>query len=355
MDNTSIIPYIIAGILAVAGAYFLFKKDKKDKKKVMMILGVVLLAGAAFAGAWQYGLLASYGIIPIGKIAIPYTNYSLTAVPTGGAGLTTGACLSSDKTTVTWSWVNKYTNVAGGGTHAYRVSQDKGVTFEPSKTISNAGTDTLAPGNVVQTLFGNETDGTYFGVVTTETIPCTGAWILSAKAVANGTLTMNSYTEGGDMTSDGTNNETIGAGDAVNLKFEVQGPNKAGFSYGGVLIVEMNGTEYDEEDTVITFSDLSVRKLTTVPNVYSVAATDHKAVAFEVGAIEGTTLHVGSLYLKADDSKNPAASNTLTIEFRPYDYFINEDNGGTFEGPAVEDEKNTATFGHITTEVIGVA
>ena len=216
MDN-SIIPYIIAGILAITGAYFLFKKDKKDKKKVMTILGIVLLAGAAFAGAWQYGLLTSMGIVPIGKVAIPGTGVTLTTAPTTGVS-TTGACVGVEDTTVTWSWVNKYTSAAGGGTHRYRVSSDGGATFGPASTVSDAGTATLSPGNVVQTLFGNETQGTYFGVVKQETIPCKGTHTLSAQAVANGTLNINSYTEGGDMTNDGTNNETIGAGDAVNLK-----------------------------------------------------------------------------------------------------------------------------------------
>lgn len=349
----SIIPYIIAGILAIAGAYFLFKKAKSDKKKVMTILGVVLLVGAAFAGAWQYGLLTSFGIIPIGKVAIPYTNYSLTAVPTGGISQVTGACLTADKTTVTWSWVNKYTNAAGGGTHAYRVSQDGGRTYLPAKTVSNAGTDTLAPGNVVQTLFGNGTDGTYYGVVKQETIPCTGAHTISAQAVANGTLTINVFNEEGNLIDGSGENETMGAGDSVNLKIEIQASNKAGFPYGGVFIVEVNGTSMDEEDLELVFQDLTTRKVGN-PNVHSVTTVDSKVVTFEVSAFEGTGLHTGTLYLKADDTYNPADVVDPIVIFRPYDHFINNDNGGTFDGPAVEDEDNLAAFGHITSKTVHV-
>ncbi|MHA1867824.1 MAG: hypothetical protein ACTSXD_07135 [Candidatus Heimdallarchaeaceae archaeon] len=351
MDN-SLIPYIVAAILAVAGVYFLMSKAKKDKKKVMNILGVVLLVGAVFFASWQYGLLESYGIIPLGKIAIPGTDLSLTAVPTTGIG-GTRIITNAEDTTVTWAWVNKYTNVAGGGTHAYRVSSDGGRTYSPSKTVSDGGTDTLSPGDVVQTLFGNGTDTTYFGVVTQETIPNRGTYTIHAKAVANGTLTIRVFNEEGNIIDTSGENETIGAGDTVNLKIELQGPNKAGFPYGGVLIIELNGTEYDEEEIDLTFNDLTLRKVST-PNVHTITATDNKVITYEVSAIEGTSVHTGNLYLKADDSINPGNTGDPIIVFRPYDYFINEDNGGAFEGPAVEDEDNVATFDHITSTTISV-
>ena len=37
------------------------------------------------------------------------------------------------------------------------------------------------------------------------------------------------------------------------------------------------------------------------------------------------------------------------MRFYPYDYFINEDVGGIFDGPAVEDEDDSQTFDHIST------
>jgi len=349
----SIIPYIIAVILALAGAYCLFKKDKKDKKKVMMILGVVLLAGAAFAGAWQYGLLANYGILPIGVIAIPGTGVSLSTAPTS-TGTITGACVGVEDTTVTWSWVNKYTSAAGGGTHRYRVSTDGGTTFGPATTVSDLGTATLSPGNVVQTLFGNATDGTYFGVLTQEVIPCKGTYTLDAQAVANGSLTINVFNEEGNLIDSSGENETIGAGDAVNLKVEVQASNKKGFPYGGVFIVEVNGTSVDEEDTELTFQDLPIRKLSSNPSVQTVATVDSRQISFEVGAFEGTALHTGSLYLKADDTYDPTDAVDPKIVFLPYDYYTNEDNGGAFEGPAVQDEVNAQTFAHVTSKTVSV-
>lgn len=341
----SMILYIVAGILALAGVYSIAKKEKKDKKKVMNILGIVLLAGAVFFGSWQYGLLASYGILPLDKVAIPGTNYSFSAAPTGTGG--TRVITNAEDTTVTWAWVNKYTNAAGGGTHAYRVSSDGGRTYAPTKTVSNAGTDTLSPGDVVKTLFGNGTDATYFGVVTQETIPTKGTYTIYTEAVANGTLTMRVFNEEGNIIDTLGENETIGAGDTVNLKVELQGPNKAGFPYGGVLIIELNGTEYDEANTELTFNDLTLRKVST-PSVHSISQTVNKVITYEVSAIEGTAVHTGNLYLDADDSTNPGDSNDPILVFRPYDYFINEDNGGAFEGPAVEDEDNTATFDHQT-------
>ncbi len=64
---------------------------------------------------------------------------------------------------------------------------------------------------------------------------------------------------------------------------------------------------------------------------------------------------VGSVVIDADDANNPSdLAGDIILTHYPYDYFVNEDTGGSFDGPAVEDEDDAATFNHATTFTVHI-
>jgi len=332
---------LLALMFLVITIVAIVKKMKKKSRQLMAGIGILGLVVAGYA-------VAVPGAIP--QLDQTFTIAGLTAAPTApapGAPLVDGVCVGIEDTTVTVSGQDKFTASASGGTHRYRINNN------PALTISDAGTFTASPGDVVSILFGNETSNSYFGVVKTETIPCAGTHTISTETIQNGTLSISIFNEEGNIVDGNSENETITNGDTVNLKIEIRGTNNRGFPYGGVFVIEMNGTEYDEEDTDLSFVGLSVTK-TTVPAVHTPTYTSHRSIAFEVGAFEEADLRAGTLTLVADSTNDPTDGADPTITFRANDYFINEDTGGSYDGPAIQDEDNVITFGHETSATIHV-
>jgi hypothetical protein len=315
----------------------------------------------------MYGLLVKFTLDTIEEVK---TIAGIVGVSGGAGGLTcptgyilqNGACVSTDDgndvcppgnsiedTTVTLSATNKYTSGSAGTTHRYKLNG------APALTVSNAGTFTALPVDILSILWGNETDTSYFGEVTNAVVPCAGTKTFTAQLVQNGSVTINVYTEGGDQINCVAYNESIGTGETPTLKIEMFAENKKGFPHGGVLTLELNGTAFDEQNIVLNLGDLAVTKLTNSPNVHSITNTTNKVISWYVAPFEGTALHTGSITFDADDTYDPGASmDDPVLTFRPYDYSVNENNGGAVEGPAVEDEVNVATFGHKTTKTICV-
>lgn len=348
----STIVYIVAGLLGLIGVGAYMRKEKKvlgQNKNLVAFIGV---AAAVFLVTMQMGYLSDFGLSPLSAAGGAVITTQGTQGTQGTQISTGGVCPpgSPEDTTVTLSAVDKYTSTAAGGTHRYKING------APAKTVSDAGTFTASPGDIIEILWGNgSTSYSYFGDVSNEPIPCNkGTITFSKELIQNGTISISVFNEEGNLIDSSGENETLGAGDVANLKIEVRGENKKGFAHGGVITVELNGTDFDEENIELELGDISVTKLKSNPNVHSLTSTDNKAVSFEIGPLEGATLHTGTLTLDVDDTYNPGNANDPVITFRPYNYFINEDNGGAFEGPDVEDEDNTATYGHSTTFTVHV-
>jgi hypothetical protein len=255
-----------------------------------------------------------------------------------------------EDTTVTLSAVNKYTSAATSGTHRYRVNGN------PALTVADAGTLTASPGDTISVLWENEAAAsTYFGSVDEYTVPCAGTATFSKELLQNGSVSISVFNEEGNLIN-GVDNETLGAGDTVSLKFDINAQNQKGFPYGGVLIVEFNNdTAYDEENTAISIAGLggSLKKVST-PGVHTVSGVNNKVVTFEVPSFESSNKYSGTLFIDVDNNINPSTTNDITVTFRPYDFYVNEDKGGAFEGPAVEDEDSAATYGHATSSTVHV-
>jgi len=267
-----------------------------------------------------------------------------TIVPTTpGAGAVVPGCTTED-TTVTLSATDKYTAGSAGTTHRYRING------APALTVSNKGTFTASPGDNLEILWGNGTDSTYYGDVSFVTIPCKGTYTATKELLQNGTLTITIFNEENDAIGTGASNETIAAGDVVTLDFELKGTYQKGFPHGGVLTVEWNNSVMDDVDVQMTGS-----QEVSVPSVYTITySTNSKTRAFSIPPILDTEKLVGRITLDAHNTNNADAldSDRVILSFKANDYFINEDTGGSYDGPAPEDEDDSETFAHTTTQYI---
>jgi len=257
-----------------------------------------------------------------------------------------GVCAVED-TTVTLSSTDKYTSVAAGTTHRYRVNNN------PALTVANAGTFTASPGDVINILWGNETDGSYYGEVSSLTIPCVGTKTLTTELVQNGTLTIEVFNEEGNLITTTGENETLGVGDVVTLEAKLKGQYQRGFPNGGVMVVEFNGTGSTSEvdDVVVDFGGSAV----AVPSIYSITlGTESRTKAYSIPAIMSNQIITGSIVIDADDTNNPSDGSDVILTFYPKDYFVNGDNQGSFDGPAIVDEDDAQTFLHATAFTVSI-
>lgn len=320
---------VVIGVLTAAAIYVGARKDKKiaGMSKFKPVLGFLVLAGVL---AFNAGFLVDLGL---GEQPAAIVSGTTTTGP--GVG---GACAVED-TTVTLSAINAFTSSATAGNHRYKINSN------PARVVADAGTFTASPGDKIQILWGNETDGNYFGAVTTETIPCAGTATFSTELYQNGTVTIEVFNEEGNLLSQSGENESVAAGDVVTLTAKLKGTFQRGQPNGGVIVAEYNGTGTSLFDDVIV--DFGGSEVPT-PSFYTVRlGINAKTKTYSVPAIISNDILVGSIVLDVDDSNNPPG-NTTWLTYYPYDYFINEDTGGSFDGPAVEDEDDAQTFVHAT-------
>ncbi len=352
LSNLSTIEWVIA----VAGAILLIlgltgSGKSKTTGKTFLWLGIAGLAVVFVIPMLGFDLLGGLGGVQPATIIQPTGGAIIQ--PTGDLTV----CDLGTSTTVTLSAVNKFTDVATGGTHAYRIGNG------PINTVADASTFSASPLQILKILYGNESDGSYFGNTAEVKIPCQSTFnpasdtpdFTAHRLGQNGTITFSVFNQDGNVINGNTENETLGAGDTVSLKIDINGQNQREFSNGGVFILEVNKSDYDEENIFIDFPTLGGRLVkVSTPNVHSLTSVDNIALAFDVGPISGATLHTGTIYLDVDANNNPGDINDPVLTFRPKDYFRNEDTGSSFDGPAVEDEDNVATFGHVTSTTIHV-
>ena len=129
--------------------------------------------------------------------------------------------------------------------------------------------------------------------------------------------------------------------------------NQQGYPHGGILTLELNKSDYDEENIELDLSGLTVTKVGT-PSIHTITDTGNAVVSWQIGGFEGASLHTGTLILDVDTNNNPGQTNDPVLTWRPADFFVDQDTGNSFEGPAVEDEDVTATVDYAPTTTISV-
>jgi len=324
---TSFLVLIIGGIVAaIAGAV----RDKNTRVMIMRFSWIVLGAGGLLLIP---GIGSGIGIPADIDLANLGGGDPLAVGTTPTTQLTPSGICAVEDTTVTLSAIDKFTAVATGGTHRYKING------APAQTVSDAGTFTASPGDTLQVLWGNgsETISEYYNDVTNEVIPCSGTKIFSNELLQNGSITIDVFNEDGNRI-DRNNNESLAAGDVVTLSAKLRGQFQRG-TLGGVIVCEYNSSAYD--DCIVDFGGVEVN----VPSIYIITNTLSRTKAYSIPAVISTDILQGTVTIDVDDSINPvaAASALVNLTYYAADYFINEDTGASYDGPAVEDEDDVQT------------
>lgn len=253
-------------------------------------------------------------------------------------------CIGVEDTTVTFTALDAYTSTATGGTHAYKVNNGA------LKTISDAGSTTLSPGDRLQILWYNESGTSYFSDLTTATVPCKGTFdIPNAMLYGNTSVTMTAITEDTNLVMGTSNTQTIGAGEKVDVSLTLKGEYQKGSPHGEVIVCYYNKSSID--DCIVNLGGVA----TTVPDSVTIAS-EYGAKAYTVPALLSNAKVEGLVTIDADDTINPAVGDSnLTLYLFANNYFINDKTGKSFDGPAVEDEDQAVTSTLYATYNLGVA
>lgn len=336
---------ILGAVLLVLGFMKMYKS--KGTKKIATIFGIGLVAlflATAFVGQLQTvtWLTSDWNTKP--------ASVGDTGTTVGGELPKTGSCLGIEDTTVTLSASDKYTGSATGGTHRYKVNN--GIAL----TVSDAGTITASPGDVLDILVGNASvTDKFFGKVLRTVVPCQGTFrVPGMNVVQNETsaLDVDFYNRDGNKMDSGENKQVLNNDDIKTVKLRWMGASDKGYPYGVLAVFEYNSTAFDKIEVI------GATKSST-PNFYTVGATSRTTSAYLIPGIEDVTEVEYLVNVDAsgngpqDGTGTTNMSSGVNVTFYPLDYYIDEDNGGTFAGPAVEDEDNVKTFPH-TASVVNI-
>ncbi|MAG61800.1 hypothetical protein CMI43_03225 [Candidatus Pacearchaeota archaeon] len=286
----------------------LFKKGATDTQFLVLIIILAVIA-------WGSGALSPFGLAP---------------APTAGAlGTPTAVdvpqCIGVDKTTVTLAATDIYDNtVSVNGNHQYKINGGR------AQTVSDGGTFDASPGDTLKINWGQ---GNNSGTVAylndyelIDSIPCTGTKTYSNALYRNGSLTIQTFNEEGNVIS-GTENETLGAGDVVTLTHEVTGAFERGqFAHGGCVIAEYNSTAFDNVE--VRFNGAAANKINT-PEYFSLRTSDHKTKTYAVPAFNSNDKLNAQVMVDTDDSTDPASTSgtDIFLHYVPNEYRQNTETG----------------------------
>ena len=347
MEKISTIAWILISVFGVLGlgAFMRVRKSEKVLGFGRNIFGGIFVLLALSLFLVQAGFASQIGVNPL---AIGDTGGATVNQPTVGTGPSASVlgCSIGDKLTVTLSAGDKYTGVATGGTHRYKVSADGGVTFSPATTVADAGTLTASPYNILRILWANATTTGYFSSSQDYTLGCSTVTLSpSGGLVNNGTFSSVVKNSNGEVVDGLTNaNQTLAVADVKDMPILLSGQYQKEFLYGFVAVIEFNKTEID--DVLLTDGGAEL-PVGVVPQTFTriFPVLDSLTKAYIVPAL----ISNADLNLKAtvdsDDVYNAGASvnglSNVTITYFPRNMFINDKTGGTFDGPDAVDETNT--------------
>lgn len=338
--DTNILVYVIAAILLIVGLLALFRKEKKVAG-VSKGLFSILVIGGVFLIAMQAGWLLSWGISPLTGVGEALPIAATVVTPTANQPSGSVAC-TVDTTTVTLSAVDKYTSVAAGGYHRYKLAG------AAAAVVADAGTFTASPGQKLEVLWSNASTTGYFSKVATYTIPCSGTYTPTEgnspiQLVNNGSLTTRIFNSNGVLIDGAATNQSLSAGDVKSLKMEIEGSYQKDIPYGVIAVVEFNKTSID--DVVLSNRATGVELVSAnVPQVDATTlGTESSRKAYLIDSISSNAIQEFTVTLDADDSVTPGIGSDVLIRYLPRNYFINDKTGASFDGPAAEDEYNVRT------------
>lgn len=111
-------------------------------------------------------------------------------------------------------------------------------------------------------------------------------------------------------------NYSIGTGGSMTAKCELTTTAKTATPMESLIILEMNGTTYKENEIGLSFNGVAANKV-TLPSAYSLGSATGKALAFEVPAFGGLTSQVIPMIItaQAESTIDPAAGYATTTSY----------------------------------------
>lgn len=330
-----IVVFVLLGVLALA-------KVKKSQKVVGInrnFFAWAFILGGAFLFLWQGGVLVSLGL----PLSAGVTNSGVTQplASATGQNINVVGCNLGTQTTVTLAGKDAYNGSASGGTHAYMVSSDGGKTFGPVATVSDGGTITSSPGQVLDILWGDGATTGYFSAISQNTVPCTGAVTFTQPLYTNGSFSSTVFNTNGQVIDGTTTNQTLGAGDIKDLPLKIVGTYNKATPYGWVAVAEYNKTEI----TDIKLLDSSGNLLPTasLPNSFSSIfpqGSSTTSVYLIPAQFSSTDLNLKA-EITASTTINPSNRN-ITITYFPLNDY-QDTSTGLFAGPSAETSTHAVT------------
>jgi hypothetical protein len=328
MDLNWSILILIAGILAT----FLSQLNVfgKGNRKSGTWIGLIVAV---------FGIIVVAGILPITALNSPisFGNLAVTGGDQSDSGSVSSGFCGVEDTTVTLSAMDKYLSTVTGGSHRYRVSGS------PALTVADAGTLTASPGDKLEVLWANGTNTGYYSSVDSFIVPCKGTFTPDAKTLAqNGTLSVTFFNDPNNQPINAVTNQSLVAGDVKNVKAVVQGQYQKEFPYGFDVVVEYNKTAID--DVTLSSNGAELQSV-AVPQTHSASfSTESSRKAYRMPEAISNKEYDYTVVVDTDDSVDPLPlQGDVKFSFFPRNYFINDKNGGAYEGPSAEDEYATVT------------
>lgn len=324
----------IALVFALVFGIFAFRSYKVSGKTVagmnktlVIFVSVALVIGALYMS--NVGTLM--GMAP--AFSIGGTGVETPATQDGG-GVPAGCYTATSGTSVTLAASDEYTSAAVAGTHRYRVNGGAAL------TVADAGSFTASPGDKLQVLWTNANLTNYFAAVDNLLVPCSPTYQPVKTLARNGTITTRVWNTDGDLIANAAVNQTLVAGDIKTLKMEIEGAYQRGLPYGVVAVFEYNKTSLD--DVILQSNGVEIPS-TSIPQSDSpILGVESARKGYLIPAISSNAIQTYAVTIDADDTFNPTGTlDNIAIRYYARSYFINDKNGGSFDGPSAEDETNS--------------
>jgi hypothetical protein len=325
---------LVGAVLFGIWAYSSSKVSGNKVGKFPKVLAVILLLLATLAFLWVSNIGTLVGMssaFSVGGVPESQTNEPLQN------NLIDGKCLTADTTTVTLSAQDKYLATPTGGYHRYRINGN------PALTVADAGTFSASPGDKIAVLWMNGSKTSAFSVVGNYIVPCAGTATLSEKLSNNASLTIRFFNSNNDLIDGATVNQTMVAGDIKNVATEIEGSYQKDYPYGFVAVIEFNKTSVD--DVQLTQNGVEITSVAIPQSHSTTLGADSSRKAYLISEVNSNSKLQFTTVVDADDSTNPqaGAGSDVLLTLYPRNYFVNDKNGGAFEGPSAEDEYNAVT------------
>jgi len=307
--------------------------------------------GKSNMNPWIIGVI----IFAVAFFAVPSFHDSITDIfqsdSTSDAG---GVCTAFDGTTMTIGpFSYKYSPGTSAATESANVYRVDGTNLIDLGSKNKTTTYETQPGDMFKIIYA-DSSSVFYGREADVTVPCAAAFETSTvdggkyKLVANKTPTITVFNADDGLKNTETNNESLAANDAANMKMTVVYPSKGGWSPFGDTYISLLVNSTAITDVSLSSSDVTVTSADTPDFRQSDnSTTGFRFYTFKHSGIETENVKNVDYTITLESGSTDGMNNTFNIFFDDEDYYQDSDTGLPEFGVETEDD---ADVGH-TTEV----